>query len=162
MALDLCGDWREEIFAGGKGELRIYTTDIPAMDRRVTLMRDTSYRSRIAMETSGYAQRPILEYVPSAVSPNISLRLDRMGRSVRIDVTAPLDRPLSGTLSLDSLPPKWTVDFSPTPIALKPGERWTKTMPIRRPPNPKGRYDFTLRLTRPAAPPIVLRQPQIF
>ena len=162
MAVDLYGDWREEMLAGNPGELRIYTTDIPAMDRRVTLMRDKSYRSRIALETSGYSQRPILEYVPSAVSPNLSLRLDGWGRNVRIDVTAPLDKPLKGVLALDKLPEKWTVDLKPTEINLKPGEHWTKKLPIRRPPNPRGRYDFTMTLTRPGEPPLILRQPVIF
>ncbi len=162
MALDLYGDWREEVLAGSPGELRIYTTDIPAMDRRVTLMRDKSYRSRIVMETSGYAQRPILEYVPSAVSPNVSLRLDRLGRNLRLDVTAPVDRPLKGTLSLDKMPDKWSVAFKSAQIDLKPGERWTKTMPVKRPPCPKGRYDFTVTLTRPDAPALAVRQPQIF
>ena len=162
MVLDLFGDWREEVLAMAPGELRIYTTDIPAMDRRVTLMRDKSYRSRIVMETSGYSQRPILEYVPSAMSPNVSLRLDKLGRTLRLDVMAPIDKALEGTLYLDSMPEKWSVDFKSAKISLKPGQRWTKRLPIHRPPKPSGRYDFTVTLKRPDAPALIVRQPQFF
>ena len=162
MALDLFGDWREEVIALCRGEMYIYTTDIPAMDRRVTLMRDRSYRSRIMLETSGYSQRPILEYVPSAVSPNVSLRLDKLGRNLRIDVTAPIDSPLKGTLALDSMPDRWSVDFKSAEIDLEPGGLWTKKLQIRRPPCPSGRYDFTVKLTRPGAPALVVHQPQFF
>ena len=162
LILDLYGDWREEFLGGSKGEIRIYTTDIPAFDRRVTLMRDASYRQRITMETSGYGQRPILGYVPSAVSPNVSLRLDSLGRTMRLDVTAPLDEPLKGTLTLDQLPKDWVVDFVPTAIDLKAGQHWGRTLQIKRPPNPRGRHDFRMTLTRPGKPALVLHQPQHF
>ena len=59
LVADLFGDWREEIVAAVRGEIRIYSTDIPAMDRRTTLMRDASYRSRITMWTSGYDQQSV-------------------------------------------------------------------------------------------------------
>ena len=104
----------------------------------------------------------MLEYVPSAVSPNLSLRLDTWGRNMRLDVTAPLDKPLKGTLSIDRMPDKWTVDLKPTEINLKPGEHWMKKMPIQRPPKLKGRYNFTLTLKRPDAPALVLHQPVVF
>ncbi len=39
MTADLFGDWREEIITALPGELRIYSTAIPATDRRVTLCR---------------------------------------------------------------------------------------------------------------------------
>ena len=38
MIADLEGDWREELITALPGELRIYHTNIPARDRRVTLM----------------------------------------------------------------------------------------------------------------------------
>ena len=162
MTVDLYGDWREEVIVGRPGELRIFTTDIPAMDRRVTLMRDRVYRSRIAMETSGYTQQPILGYVPSAVSPNVSLRIDVHGCKLRFDVTAPLDKPLEGRLSLDSLPEGWSVDFKPTRLMLKPGRHWTRSIPIKHPESLSGRYDVTAVLTRFDAPALVVRQPQFF
>ena len=132
------------------------------MDRRVTLMRDMSYRSRIAMETSGYSQRPILDYVPSAVSPNVSLRLHRQGGHLRFDVTAPLDRPLVGALSLDEMPEGWRVDFKRIRLSIPPGGHWTRTLPARHPPKLSGRYDFTVRFTGFDTPTLVIRQPQFF
>ena len=36
---------------------------------------------------------------------------------------------------------------------------WSKRLPIRRPPNPKGRYGVTATLTREGAPALVVRQP---
>ena len=156
LVADIFGDWREEFITGHKGEFRIYTTDIPAMDRRVTFMRDPAYRSRITMATSGYNQQPILTYVPSAQAPNISLRVAPNFRSCRLDVVAPLDKPLKGTLTFDGLPEKWSVDLSPQAIDLQPGGHWTREVKFRRPPNPKGRYDFRLALARPGAAPLVL------
>ena len=161
LVADLFGDWREEFVAGAKGELRIYTTDIPAIDRRVSLMRDPSYRSRVTMEPSGYAQQPIMQYVPSSRSPNLSLRIATDWRSCTIDVTAPLDAPLKGVLKFDGLPDKWSVDLPPQTIDLAPGGLWTRHVPFRRPPNPRGRYNFRLTLERPDAPPLVLHQPAV-
>jgi hypothetical protein len=45
---DILGDWREEIITSVPGELRIYTTTIPATDRRVCLMQDPIYRLDVA------------------------------------------------------------------------------------------------------------------
>jgi rhamnogalacturonan endolyase len=36
---DILGDWREEVVTSVGGELRIYTTTVPATDRRVCLQR---------------------------------------------------------------------------------------------------------------------------
>jgi rhamnogalacturonan endolyase len=56
--LDLLGDWREEILVGLPGELRIYTTTIPALHRRVTLMQDRMYRTGAARWGMGYPCPP--------------------------------------------------------------------------------------------------------
>lgn len=159
LVADLFGDWREEFIAWKPGELRIYTTDIPAMDRRVSLMRDPAYRSRIMMATSGYNQQPIMTYVPSARDPNVSLRILWMARTLRLDVTAPLDRPLKGVLTMDAMPPGWSVDLGEAAIDLPAGGHWTRTLKIRRPPNPRGRYDFRAILRREGLPPLVVNQP---
>lgn len=159
LVADLFGDWREEFITGHRGEIRIYTTDIPAMDRRTTLMRDASYRSRITMWTSGYDQQPILTYVPSARDPNVSVRLSENARELWLDVTAPLDRPLAGVLEVTELPKGWRVDLGRVSLDLPPGGVWSKRLPIRRPPNPKGRYGATATLTREGAPALVVRQP---
>jgi rhamnogalacturonan endolyase len=66
---DILGDWREEVITTLPGELRIYTTTIPATDRRVCLMQDPVYRSMVADLASGYAQTPVTSYyigVPAA------------------------------------------------------------------------------------------------
>lgn len=62
MIADLYGDWREEIVTALKGEIRIYTTNHPAKDRRITLMQDPIYRSYIAHRSMGYPQSPVPSY----------------------------------------------------------------------------------------------------
>lgn len=63
---DILGDWREEIVTYEAGEVRIYTTAIPAQDRRLTLMRDPIYRRDVAHLFMGYAQAPTTSYCLSA------------------------------------------------------------------------------------------------
>ncbi len=62
---DILGDWREELIVSVPGELRIYTTTIPAKDRRVCLMQDSIYRLDVAIQAMGYTQIPMLSYCPS-------------------------------------------------------------------------------------------------
>lgn len=57
---DCLGDWREEIITALNGELRIYSTTIPAQTRRVCLMQDRLYRTDVAMQTMGYFYPPQL------------------------------------------------------------------------------------------------------
>ncbi|UCH36289.1 MAG: silent information regulator protein Sir2, partial [Armatimonadota bacterium] len=59
---DIFGDWREEIVTSVAGELRIYTTTVPATDQRVTLMQDPIYRADVAHLAMGYAQVPMTSY----------------------------------------------------------------------------------------------------
>ncbi len=59
---DIIGDWREEIITVLPGELRIYTTTIPAKDRRVCLMQDPVYRAEIVVQSMGYQQPPVTSY----------------------------------------------------------------------------------------------------
>jgi len=55
---DIVGDWREEIITSTlAGEVRVYTTTIPAVDRRVTLSQDPVYRNDLAHQAMGYAYR---------------------------------------------------------------------------------------------------------
>jgi rhamnogalacturonan endolyase len=61
-SLDLFGDWREEIIVSVPGELRIYTTDIVAEDRRVSLMEDPIYRNNVAHQSMGYNAPPLTSY----------------------------------------------------------------------------------------------------
>lgn len=62
MTLDLFGDWREEMITALPGELRIYSTAIPAKDRRVTLLQDNTYRQTVTVHTMGYQQPPLPSY----------------------------------------------------------------------------------------------------
>ncbi len=62
MIADLLGDWREEVVTALPGELRIYTTAIPAQDRRVTLVQDPVYRAEVAHRSMGYEQSPVPGY----------------------------------------------------------------------------------------------------
>ena len=59
MIADLYGDWREEIVTALQGEIRIYTTNHQAKDRRVTLMQDPIYRNYVAHRSMGYPQSPV-------------------------------------------------------------------------------------------------------
>jgi len=59
MTADLFGDWREEIITALPGELRIYSSTIPAKDRRVTLLQDNTYRQTVTVRTMGYQQSPV-------------------------------------------------------------------------------------------------------
>jgi len=59
---DVVGDWREELIISLPGELRIYTTTMPATDRRVTLMEDPIYRLDVTVAAMGYYAAPMLSY----------------------------------------------------------------------------------------------------
>jgi len=57
---DCLGDWREEIITSLPGEIRIYSTTIPASTRRVCLMQDRQYRLGVTAESMGYFYPPQL------------------------------------------------------------------------------------------------------
>ena len=61
---DLLGDWREEIVTSMPGEIRIYTTTIPARSRRVTALADRLYRTDVALQSMGYLFPPQLSFDP--------------------------------------------------------------------------------------------------
>lgn len=54
---DIIGDWREELVTVTRGELRIYSTTLPACDRRICLMQDPLYRNDVCHHTMGYTNR---------------------------------------------------------------------------------------------------------
>ncbi len=62
LIADLDGDWREEVVTALAGELRIYHTNHPARDRRITLMQDPLYRSYVSHRSMGYPQAPVPSY----------------------------------------------------------------------------------------------------
>jgi len=59
---DILGDWREEIVTFAGGELRIYSTAIPAGDRRACLMQDSLYRNDVTHRSMGYPHVPQTSY----------------------------------------------------------------------------------------------------
>jgi rhamnogalacturonan endolyase len=59
---DIVGDWREEIVTVEQGELRIYSTAIPARSRRVSLMQDPLYRNDVTHRSMGYPHVPLTSY----------------------------------------------------------------------------------------------------
>lgn len=60
MVADIVGDWREEIVTSLQGELRIYSTNIPADTRKVCLMQNRQYRLSTANASMGYFYPPQL------------------------------------------------------------------------------------------------------
>jgi rhamnogalacturonan endolyase len=57
---DIIGDWREEIVTSIPGELRIYSTNISAANRKVCLMQNRQYRLGAANASMGYFYPPQL------------------------------------------------------------------------------------------------------
>lgn len=55
---DCLGDWREEIITSVPGELRIYTTTLPATTRRVCLLQNRQYRLGLTAVSMGYFYPP--------------------------------------------------------------------------------------------------------
>ena len=129
LVADVIGDWREEVITTVKGELRIYTTPIPAMDRRVCLMQDVPYRARTTMNAMGYMQVPILSYVPEALSPNLNLTVQKEGKQnrCRVVVVAPLEKAVKGVLTLTA-PKGVKLAKTAWPVDLKPGARLAETV----------------------------------
>lgn len=134
MQADLFGDWREELLTAQRGELRIYCTTIPAMDRRVCLMQDPGYRLTVAANAMGYVYDPALAYLPTGVSPNLNLtfRNEANGATLRVVVGAPLGTGLKGTLKLSS-DRKVTFGRAELPVDLPPGGLETFEIPVERP-----------------------------
>lgn len=60
MVADLIGDWREEIVTSMPGELRVYSTNLPAKNRKVCLMQNRQYRLGAANASMGYFYPPLL------------------------------------------------------------------------------------------------------
>ncbi len=105
LIADLFGDWREEVIASGPGEVRIYSTTIPAMDRRVTLMQDDTYRNGVLNNAQGYYNDPNLLKLPTLEAVNLSLiaQLGDGKNFCQVTVSAPRHAGLAGKVVL--LPP---------------------------------------------------------
>ncbi len=93
---DILGDWREELITSVKGELRIYTTTIPATDRHVCLLQDPIYRQDVAHLAMGYAQAPMLSYFLSQTGPAMWLS--------SADSSIVIGKPLEAKVTLSAPP----------------------------------------------------------
>jgi len=150
LVADVIGDWREEIITSVPGELRIHTTPIPAMDRRTTLLADPLYRLDVTMCAMGYTQVPNLTTSLEATAPNLNLTVLEQpedGRNLRIVVSAPIDRPVKGSLRLAIT--GGSVDPAERPVDLAPGERCTIHATAAPGPGAKDGMRLTATLTGP-------------
>lgn len=106
LVADILGDWREEIITSAPGELRIYSTTIPATDRRVCLMQDPLYRLDVAIAAMGYTQWPMTSYCLSAGQAAMSVRPEQArlepgkAADLLVALVAPAHQALSGTITL--------------------------------------------------------------
>jgi rhamnogalacturonan endolyase len=118
---DVLGDWREELIMSVAGELRIYSTTIPARDRRVCLMQDPLYRMDVCIQTMGYTQAPMTTDCLSAGQPYVGVRLppDQLApgeeTSAEVVAVASSEQPIRGTARLQAGP---GVGLSPSQIRL--------------------------------------------
>ncbi len=137
LVADVIGDWREELITSLPGELRIYSTTIPAMDRRVCLMQDHIYRLATAMNAMGYTQPPTTSYCLEAVSPNLNLTVVKRkpgplstGVGCRMALSAPLTHDVAGTVELTA---DAGIVLSPSrfPVKVKPGKRYYRIAAIK-------------------------------
>ena len=117
------GDWREEIAVrAGLGEFHIYSTDIPAMDRRVTFMEDDIYRHAVISNASGYTMDLSMGVLPTDTAANLNMTvLKENADTLEIAVSAPLDKGVAGKLNI-TVPSGVTVEPASFDIALKAGE----------------------------------------
>ena len=137
LVADVFGDWREELIVTAPGALRVYTTTLPAMDRRVTLMQDPVYRLDVAMGSMGYTLVPTPSYDLEASAPNLNLTALAAGPGeVRVVAAAARGAPLAGEIRLSAAP----AEISPSAwkLDLKPGERSVRTCRVRLPPDARG------------------------
>jgi rhamnogalacturonan endolyase len=130
---DVIGDWREEVICTENGELRIYTTRIPALDRRECLMQDEGYRMRVTMNAMGYEQTPTLSYLPAARSLNVNLTVitENEKKYCRAVIQAALDQGYQGSVRLQP-PIGIRIAESSLDVDLKPGEMLVKNFEIKK------------------------------
>ena len=131
LVADLLGDWREEIVTTVAGELRIYSTTVPAMDRRVCLMQDRIYRLDVAMNSMGYSKIPMTSTCLEATAANLNLTaLAATGDTsvCQVVVSAPLSAGVKGTVALAS--DAFTLEPAAFDVDLAPGKRVVRMVTV--------------------------------
>ncbi len=151
LIADIIGDWREEIIASPiNGEFRIYSTDLPAMDRRPCFMQEHNYRMRMAANAMGYATEALPPYDLESESHNLNGTFidgkDKGGNEIQLVVVASRHEPLKGTVAMQ-LPASVTCDTMSFDVDLKPGERMVKRIKLLSDKRFHGPVRFVL--TRP-------------
>jgi len=143
FAADLYGDWREEILAAVPGGFRIYSTLIPAYDRRVSLMQDPHYRGAIYGSAMGYFGYPTLSYLPVNEAVGFSLRIDpRKPDELIVVVSSLLTRSAAGTVTITS--EDGELQENRWQVLLAPGSEKERRFVL--PAGGKGRVTGVLRL----------------
>ena len=105
---DVMGDWREEIFTTVPGELRIYSTTIPAKDRRVCLMQDPIYRLCVTSNSQAYYSLPQTSVCLSSAIPSLTIRgpaaglLPEKENPCTVTLVASTLRPVAGAIQLSA------------------------------------------------------------
>lgn len=131
LVADILGDWREEIITSPvKGEVRIYTTPLPAMDRRVCLMQEHNYRMRQVSNAMGYATEALLPYDPESESPNFNVTClqDASATRLQVVVVASRHQALKGTVELRG--EGMTLSPASYGVDLQPGERQVQLVEV--------------------------------
>ncbi|MBT3375499.1 MAG: hypothetical protein HN742_14410 [Lentisphaerae bacterium] len=124
LIADVLGDWREEVITSVPGELRIYSSTIPATDRRACLLQDRIYRADITMDTMGYPKEPMTSYCLEAHWPGLNVAVlpgDGSAPTCRVVVSAPLNRRVSGRLTLECT--GIDLSLSEFDVEVLPGQR---------------------------------------
>ena len=129
--VDILGDWREEVISSSPGELRIYSTTLPAMDRRVCLLHDRIYRAGVCMSSMGYETPSTLSTPPAATAVNLNLTcMPGDDRPVcRVVVSTPPGIALSGTVVLQAEGP-FKLATDRLSVNVKPGEIFVQNIEL--------------------------------
>lgn len=143
QACDVIGDWREEIITTLDGEFRVYSTPIPAMDRRRCLMQCHNYRMRQASNSMGYTTEALLDYDLETKAPNLNLTLLKDTSTLEVVVVASALASLKGQLKLTP-PDGLHLSITDIPIDLKPGERMVTEVKCSYDKPVDGRINATL------------------
>jgi rhamnogalacturonan endolyase len=136
--VDILGDWREEVISASPGELRIYSTTLPAMDRRVCLLQDPIYRAGVCMSSMGYETPSTLSTPPAATAVNLNLTcMPNDGHPVcRVVVSTPPAVGLSGTVVLQAEGP-FKLAADQLSVNVKPGDIFVQNVELRDLPEGK-------------------------
>ncbi|MEN6547005.1 MAG: CBM35 domain-containing protein, partial [Armatimonadia bacterium] len=132
---DFLGDWREEIITSVPGELRVYTTTIPATDRRTCLLQDPIYRIDAAHLTMGYIKPPTPGAFLAQLSPALWVSAPQstikhgQPLTAKVVLAASAGEPVHGAVRLEA-PAGLTVTPASVPLDVPAGRTGEATFQI--------------------------------